>query len=306
MKPSLLPPGKPLVDVSLIIVHRGGVQMLRNCLNSLAEGCEGLKWEAIIVDNGSTDGSQRMVLAEFPEMQLLDMKANLGFTRGNNVGIRRARGRYIVLLNNDTVALPGCFAKALAVLDQEKTIGVAGLKLLNEDGSRQLSCRRFPSFQQALFNRYSLLTRLFPQNPYSRNYLMPDVDDSIRDVDWVSGACMVIRRRVVQQLGGLDERFFMYSEDVDYCLQAWQRGWRVTYVPVGEVYHLIGQTSGKFPFMPLMQRHLSMYKFYKKHYSRELLFLDLVTGLMVFLRMAVQLAVIYVRRTLAGSGRKSA
>ncbi|MGF1572898.1 MAG: glycosyltransferase family 2 protein [Sumerlaeia bacterium] len=299
---SMLPPGQPKVDLSIIIVHRGGVQMLRNCLSSLKSACGKLTWEAIIVDNGSSDGSQKMVVAEFPEMQLLDMKANLGFTRGNNVGISKAHGRYIVLLNNDTIAVESCFAAAVQYMEKDPTIGVAGLKLLNEDGSRQLSCRRFPSFEQALFNRYSLLTRLFPQNPYSKNYLMPDVDDTIRDVDWVSGACMLIRRKVVEQIGGLDERFFMYSEDVDYCLMTWQRGWRVAYLPVGEVFHLIGQTSSKFPFMPLMQRHLSMYKFYKKHYSRELLFLDLVTGLMVFLRMTVQLLVIFVQRTLNRNG----
>lgn len=303
---ALLPPGGPSVDVSLIIVHRGGVNMLRDCLNSLEASCSGLSWEAILVDNGSTDGSQRMVMEEFPAMTLLDMQANLGFTKGNNVGIARARGRYIVLLNNDTVALPRCFSQAVRYLDHDRKIGVAGLKLLNEDGSRQLSCRRFPSFQQALFNRYSLLTKLFPKNPYSRSYLMPDVDDSIRDVDWVSGACMVIRRRVIKQIGGLDERFFMYSEDVDYCLRAWQRGWRVTYLPVGEVYHLIGQTSSRFPFMPLTQRHLSMYKFYKKHYSRELLFLDLTTGLMVFLRMTLQLLTITLQRSLSGAKKGKA
>ncbi|MDX1973783.1 MAG: glycosyltransferase family 2 protein [Candidatus Sumerlaeia bacterium] len=295
-KPRLLPEGPATVDLTLIIVHRGGVALLRNCLNSLPAACEGLTWEAVVVDNGSTDGSQAMVRAEFPGIRLLDVGVNLGFTRGNNLGLRYAHGRHICLLNNDTVSLPGCFAKALAVMDADPTIGVAGLKLLNEDGSRQLSCRRFPSFQQALFNRYSLLTKLFPQNPYSRSYLMPDVDDSIRDVDWVSGACMVIPRRVVEKIGGLDEQFFMYSEDVDFCLRVWKAGWRVIYLPVGEVYHLIGQTSGRFPFMPLTQRHLSMYKFYKKHYSRELLFLDLLTGLMVLLRLALQLTVVFLGR----------
>jgi len=282
---------RPLLDLTIVVVHRNGPALLRECLASLADACAGLAWECIVVDNASTDESVAMARAEFPGMALIANRENLGFTKANNQGIRRARGRYVCLLNNDTKCRPRAFADALRYLDEHADIGVAGLKLLNADGSRQLSCRSFPGFSQALFNRYSVLTRLFPGNPYSRRYLMSDLDDDrVRNVDWVSGACMVVRREVVRKIGGLDARFFMYSEDVDYCLRAWKAGWRVAYVPVGEVFHYIGQTSSKFPFMPIVERHKSMYRFYKKHYSRELLFLDAATAAMVGVRCGAQLA----------------
>ncbi|MCB2154736.1 glycosyltransferase family 2 protein [bacterium] len=293
----------PDLDISLIIVHRNGVQLLRDCLQSLPAACAGITWEAIVVDNGSTDGSPEMVEKEFPEARLIPNKDNAGFTRANNQGLEIARGRYLVLLNNDTEALPDAFAKAVEYLDANTDVGTAGLKLLNPDRSRQLSCRRFPTFQQALFNRYSLLTRLFPNNPYSANYLMSDIeDDKIHDVDWVSGACLIARREVYDSIGGLDERFFMYSEDVDYCLRVWQARYRVIYLPIASVVHYIGQTSAKYPFMPILSRHRSMYRFYKKHYSRELIFLDVATAGMVTTRCVLQLVSVFFRRL----GRKTA
>ncbi|MEQ8819829.1 MAG: glycosyltransferase family 2 protein [Sumerlaeia bacterium] len=287
----------PLLDISLIIVNYNNADLLRACLESLPAACEGLTWEAIVVDNASADGAPNVVRTEFPEARLIANADNKGFTRANNQGLEIARGRYLCLLNNDTEARPGSFAAAVARMDERPEVGVAGLKLLNPDGSRQLSVRRFPSFQQALFNRYSILTRLFPNNPFSASYLMSDLEeDRERDVDWVSGACLVIRRDLFDRIGGLDEKFFMYSEDVDYCLRAWQAKTRVAYLPQGEVMHHIGKSSGKFPFMPLVQRHRSMYLFYKKHYSRELIFLDAVTFLMVWGRCGVQLVSVWAKR----------
>jgi len=278
------------VDISLIIVHRNNVPLLRDCLASLPAACSGLMWEAIVVDNASTDVSPQMVEEEFPETKLIRNRDNEGFTKANNQGLDIARGRYLVLLNNDTISKPEAFTKAVHYLDDAPRIGGAGLKLLNEDGSRQLSCRSFPGFQQALFNRYSFFTKAFPNNPYSKRYLMTDVlDDEIRPVDWVSGACLVVRREVFDAIGGLDERFFMYSEDVDWCLRIWKARYQVVYLPIGEIIHLIGQTSGRYPFMPIVERHRSMYKYYKKHYSRELLFLDIATALFVFARCVSKL-----------------
>lgn len=284
-------------DISLIIVHRNGTGLLRDCLASLPAACEGLDWEAIVVDNGSTDGSPAMVREEFPAITLIENGQNLGFTRANNQGLEVARGRLLVLLNNDTISNTRAFTEAVRFFDEHPDVGGAGLKLLNPDGTRQLSCRRFPSFQQALFNRYSLLTRLFPDNPFSAQYLMSDLDDDqLHDVDWVSGACLIVRREVYDKIGGLDERFFMYSEDVDWCLRIWQAGWRVVYAPVACVVHLIGQTSSRHPFLPIVERHKSMYRFYKKHYSRELIFLDVATAAMIATRCALLLAAACLRR----------
>ncbi len=277
-------------DLSVVVINLNGKALLRDCLESLRNAAPRHRLEIIVVDNGSTDGSPALVREEFPEAVLIENTQNLGFTRANNQGIECSTGRYVMLLNNDTRVLPGAFSEAIAYLDENRGAGVAGLKLLNEDGSLQLSCRRFPSFSQALFNRYSLLTRLFPNNRFSREYLMTDIQhDEIHDVDWVSGACLVIRRELLDEIGPLDERFFMYSEDVDYCYRAWQAGWRVVYLPFARVYHLIGQDTRKVKFRLTYERHRSMYMFYKKHYSRNLMLMDLVTFVTVVFRGAVHL-----------------
>ncbi len=291
------PPGSEVPDLSVVVINLNGKGLLRDCLESLRGAAPRHRLETIVVDNGSTDGSPQMVREDFPEAVLVENEENLGFTRANNQGIERARGRYVMLLNNDTRVLPGAFSEAVEYLDEHRSTGVAGLKLLNEDGSLQLSCRRFPSFSQALFNRYSLLTQLFPNNRFSREYLMTDIQhDRIQEVDWVSGACLVIRRDLLEEIGPLDERFFMYSEDVDYCYRAWQSGWRVVYLPFAQVYHLIGQDTKKVKFKLTYERHRSMYKFYKKHYSRNLMLMDIVTFVTIVLRGAVHLGGAFVQQ----------
>lgn len=288
------------VDISLIIVQFGGVGLLRACLASLPAACSSITHEVIVVDNASPDDSVAMVGREFPHVRVIANATNAGFTRANNQGIAIARGRHMCLLNNDTESHPGAFDAAVHYLDANADIGVVGLKLLNTDGSRQASCRRFPGLLQSLFNRTSLMTRLFPNNPYSTGYLMTDLtDDASHDVDWVSGACLVVRRAVTDKIGGLDEAFFMYSEDVDFCLRVWRGGWRVVYYPGGVVTHHSGASSGRMPYYPIMARHRSMWVFYKKHYSRELLFLDAAVLGLVMVRCAVQLGAVALRRAFA-------
>lgn len=279
-------------DLTVVIVNMNGKKILDDCLKSLREAAPRHQLEVHVVDNASEDDSMKMVREKYPECLIVENSDNLGFTKANNQGIKPSKGRYILLLNNDTRVLPGAFSKAIEWMDQNPTVGCSGLRLLNEDGSLQLSCRRFPSFSQALFNRYSLLTKLLPNNKFSQDYLMSgQKHDEVQDVDWVSGACLMFRRSVYNKIGGLDERFFMYSEDVDYCYQVWQGGWRVVYLPIAEVYHLIGQSSKKLRFKVTVWRHRSMYKFFKKHYSRNLMFVDAITALMVWMRCAVQLAI---------------
>lgn len=281
-------PSRP--DMSVVVINMNGRKLLDDCLESLRGAAPRHKLEVLVVDNGSSDGSPDMVREKFPEVDLTVNTRNLGFTKANNQGIERSHGRYVLLLNNDTRVLPNAFSEWIDYLDKHPDIGAAGLKLLNADGSLQLSCRRFPSFSQAIFNRYSLLTRLFPNNRFSRAYLMMDIEHGkVQDVDWVSGACLLFRRSVLEEIGALDERFFMYSEDVDYCYRVWQGGWRVTYLPIAEVFHLIGQDTKKLRIKLTYERHRSMYKFYKKHYSRNLMFLDFVTMSMIALRCLQQL-----------------
>ncbi|MCC6546168.1 glycosyltransferase [Candidatus Sumerlaeota bacterium] len=278
-------------DLSVIVVNFNCRGLLRDCLESLAGAAPQRELEIIVVDNASSDGAPQMVREQFPHVKLIANADNRGFTHANNQGIEIARGRYMLLLNNDTRVLPAAFEKAIAWMDRNPDAGAAGLKLLNEDGSLQLSCRRFPSFSQALFNRHSALTRIFPANKFSREYLMTDFrHDRIQDVDWVSGACLMLRREIHEQIGGLDERFFMYSEDVDYCYRVWAAGHRVVYLPFARVTHLIGQSSRRNRALTIRERHRSMYRFYKKHYSRSLMFVDLVTWTMIKARCGMMLA----------------
>lgn len=281
--------------------------MLRDCLQSVASACEGITHETLLIDNGSTDESVAMVRRDFPQVRLKANATNTGFTRANNQGLRAARGRYLALLNNDTICHAGAFTALVRELEATPDAGIAAPKLLNSDGTRQFSFRSFPGFQQALFSRESLLTRIFPDNPYSTKYLKADdPGDAPQDVDWVSGACFVIRRDLYEKIGGLDESFFMYSEDVDYCMRCWEAGYRVIYRPAGVVTHLGGQTSSRTPFLPIFERHRSMYRFYKKHYSRELLFLDAATAVVVSLRCATLLGVEALRRVAPATGGDSA
>jgi len=162
---------------------------------------------------------------------------------------------------------------------------------VNEDGTLQHSARSFPSYEHFFFGRYSLLTRLFPRNPYSRKFLNLDWDHSgIRDVDWLSGACLLHRREVLDQLGSLDEQFYMYFEDVDFCRRAHEKGWKVQYQPECRVLHYIGVSSGHARRRMLFRRHQSIWRYYLKYFRRNLV-KDVVIATGLFVRCLFQMAV---------------
>jgi hypothetical protein len=170
-------------------------------------------------------------------------------------------------LNPDTEVHEGALATLIAFADAHPEAGIVGAKLLNGDGSLQYSCRTFPTLMNGFF-RDTPLGRLFPQNRYNRDYLMKDWDHrSPREVDWVSGAAMLIRREALEEIGGLDESFFMYCEDVDLCYRAHQRGWKVMYCPDAVITHLIARASDQNVAAMLMERHRSMFRFFRKHYA---------------------------------------
>lgn len=274
-------------QLSVIVTNRNTKDVLRACLSSLrADLARGLV-EVIVVDNGSTDGSPQMVTADFPEVRLLALPENRGFAVANNLGMRLARGRYFLVLNSDTEIRGDALLRICEFMDAHPDVGALGPKLLNTDGSLQYSCRRFPSFRTALFHRYSLMTRFFPKNRYSSQYLMTDVGhDHIMDVDWVSGAALVVRREIFETLGGFDEHFFMYAEDVDWCYRIKQAGWRVVYFPEAEIVHHIGTSTRLVPYAMTFERHRSMWRFYRKHYSRSVVLVDVATFCGIALRCA--------------------
>lgn len=240
---------------------------LRACLESLPGGTRDFaSIEVVVVDNASTDGSPDMVAREFPHVALLRAQSNEGFSGGNNRALQHLTAPYAFLLNSDATVAPGALDDLLDFADQTPDAGIIGPKVLNPDGSLQYSCRRFPTFAAGLF-RNVYLGRLFPNNRPASDYLMQDFDhESVRDVDWVSGCALLIRRTCLETIGLLDARtFFMYCEDMDWCLRAHNSGFGVSYFPGALVTHAIGKSSDQVAERMIIEHHRSMWRFYKKH-----------------------------------------
>lgn len=254
--------------LSVIIVNFNSGAFLVRCLESLERNLTGVAHEVCVVDNASTDGSADEVAARFEGVILVRCEANGGFSRGVNVGLAHTGGDAVMWMNPDAELCDAGVADVLRYLEANPGVGIAGPQVISPDGTTQLSCRSWPGYKTAIFNRYSLLTRLVPNNPYSREYLNADWDhSSLREVDWVSGCCLLHRRQVATEIGGLDEGFFMYCEDVDFCRRAVQAGWKVTYVPAMRVlHHIAGSTRGVRRRM-ILERHRSMWRYYRKHFS---------------------------------------
>jgi GT2 family glycosyltransferase len=276
-------------DLSVIILNYNAAAHVYRCLNSLAAGCEGLTYETIVVDNASPRPGIAQAVAAFPGVRLVRRERNGGFSAGVNTGIASARAAAILTLNPDTTLSPGAAAAMVAYLRAHPETGVIGPRLLNEDGTLQLSCRRFPDFRAALFNRYSLLTRLVPRNRFSSHYLMTDFDHArTADVDWLSGAAMLLNRSALDRVGLFDERYFFAVEDVDLCRRMHAAGFRVVYLPRATVTHRIGGSSRTAPNRVIIARHRGMWLYYRT-YLRGGPLLDITTGAGILARCLAML-----------------
>lgn len=251
----------------ICVVSWNAREDLRACLASIpASTAAPESVEVHVVDNASSDGSADMVAKEFPHARLTQTGANLGFGGANNVAYADLAAPYALLLNSDAILHPGSLDALLAFADASPDAGIIGPKVLNPDGSIQYSCRRWPTFAAGLF-RNVYLGRLFPGNRPASDYLMQDFDHAdTRDVDWVSGCALVIRRDCLEHIGPLDDKsFFMYCEDMDWCLRAHNAGWRVVYFPHSVVTHAIGRSSDKAADRMIWEHSRSMWRFYQKH-----------------------------------------
>lgn len=253
-------------DLSITICSWNTRKELRECLQSIHNRLGEAKIETIVFENASEDESGEMVESEFPWVKLLRSNINLGFGKGHNLAMEAASGRYLMPLNSDTIVHENAFSAIVSFMDAHLEIGILGPKLLNPDGSLQFSCRQFPTPIAALF-RNTPLGKLFPKNRYSREYLMQDWQhDEPREVDWVSGAALCIRRECYQKIGGFDEQFFMYLEDVDWCKRTADAGYKVVYFPNATITHAIGKSTDRVANAMIRQFHYSMMLFYRKHY----------------------------------------
>ncbi len=247
------------MSLAAAIINYNTREDLRRCLRSLGgAGAE----QIVVVDNGSTDGSQDMVRAEFPQVCLLDNPGNRGYSSACNCGIEATGTEYVFILNSDT-EFPDGLEKLIAHMDAHPELGAVGPMLLNGDGSVQMSCRKFPSVWGSLF--HGLLGDWLPDNPFTRHYHMKDFDHGLAcEVDWVSGAAVLLRREALDVAGLFDEGYFMYVEDVDLCYRLWQAGWHVGYCPEVRVVHYIGRTSRQQSARMLLEHHRSMYRYFRK------------------------------------------
>ncbi len=238
--------GRRDIDLTVVIVNWNVRELLRRCLRSVlasaAASVPPLGLQIIVVDNGSSDGSADMVRAEFPDVRLIANADNPGFAAANNQGLALARGRYVLLLNPDTECLGDSLPALVRYADAHPDVGLVGPQLLNSDGSVQSSRRRFPTLATALFES-TWLEPWAPQRVLERYRLLDQPDDAILDVDWVTGAAMLARREAVETVGGLDEGYFMYSEEMDWCRQIKVAGWRVVYFPAVQIVHHVGKSS---------------------------------------------------------------
>ncbi len=257
------------MDLSVIIVNYKSREPLLACLRALRAdaAAAGLCLETVVVDNDSRDGTPEALAAEFPEARAIVNDANVGYARAVNRGLSATTAPLALVMNPDCETRPGALRALVGHMGERPRTAIAGPKILNTDGSLEFSARAFPDHLTFLFNRYSLLTRWFPNNRFSRRYLLTDWDHaSAREVDWVSGACMLARRAAVEQVGGMDEAFFMFNEDVDWCRRMKQAGWNVTYEPSAVVVHHIGASRSHVAARVIWGRHLGMIHYFRKHH----------------------------------------
>ncbi len=256
-----------MLDLSISIVNWNTRDLLRNCLRSIYETTHQISYEIFVVDNASSDGSYQMIEREFPQVRLLRNEENLGFAQANNQALKRSQGRYILLLNPDTIVLERAFAKMVEFMDGNPKVGALGPRILNEDRSLQFSCYSFPTISTFLFHITHLDT-LFPKNRLMGKYRMSYWDhNDIREVDWVTGACLMVRQEVIQRIGLLDEDYFMFSEDLDWCYRIKRLGWKVYYLPKAEVIHLRSQATQRDRERMETATHITRLLFFSKHYD---------------------------------------
>lgn len=300
-------------EISTIIVNYNTRQLLRNCLASILTG-ESRKIEVIVVDNHSSDSSATMVRTEFPDVQLIENSRNLGFAKANNQAIRQASGKYVLLLNSDTVVQQEAIGTMAEYMDSEPDAGAVACRLLDANGAIQASIGRQsgPGLMRQIL-RLSGISRLirgermrrflrrylgFAIGSTVRSYLDPYVTNTALEVESISGACLMLRRQAIDQVGLLDENFFMYLEDLDYCLRLRNAGWKLYYLPTVQIVHLIGQSSGGRMRKYSMHAYRSLFYFYQKHYSPSTLVL---MRLAVFLTMSARWAWNSLRGLFSGS-----
>jgi GT2 family glycosyltransferase len=280
-------PDSPRLMVSIVIVSWNAKDYLRQCLASLFTGACRHPMEVIVVDNASSDGSAESVAQDYPRVQLIRNATNLGFARANNIGMSAATGKYACLINSDVKVLPGCLDRLVDYQEDHPDVGMVGPRIIGGDGKCQRSCRGFPTVWN-MFCRALALDTLFPGTRAFTGYSLRHwPQDTCRAVDILSGCFWLVRRKALAEVGMLDESFFMYGEDMDWCKRFWKHGWKLAFIPSAEAIHYGGASSANAPVRFYIERHRADLQYWQKHHSRPAVwFYFLVTCLHLLLRLA--------------------
>ncbi len=257
------------VKLSVVILCWNDLRVIAGCLRSIFAGTHETSLDVIVSDNGSTDGSIEFIHQNYPAVRVLENRANLGFAKGNNVGIRASCGEYVLILNPDTIIHDGALDKFVAFADRNPNAGAFGCRVLNADGSYQVSARLFPTVWRYWVNALYLkklqrFSSLFAYEEYTGWK-----GDTERDVDWQSGCCVLFRRELLEKVHGFDEQFFYHFEEVDLCRRVWNAGASIRFTPDAVITHLGGQSVNRFPVRFEIEKHRSRYRYFYKHFGRK-------------------------------------
>ena len=280
------------MDLSIVIVSYNTLDLLRNCIKSIYENTKDMEYEIWVVDNQSKDGSLEMVEKEFPQVKLIRNSINGGFSQANNLAINQCKNsKYVLILNPDTIVPKETLEETVNFMNEHQDIGCIGCKVVKPDGNLDRACKRgFPSPWNSL--TYLLkLDKLFPKSKlfggYNATYINEDEES---EIDSLVGAFMMLRQETIKQVGLLDDTFFMYGEDIDWCYRIKQAGWKNYYYPKVEIIHYKGESSKKQSTRMIGEFHKSMLIFYNKHYKYKYnIFVTALTYIGIYLKWGVSL-----------------
>jgi len=255
------------MDISVVIVAWNAKRYLELCLDSLEAAPPRRSLEVIVVDNASSDDTIETIETRYPWVKLIKSPENLGFSRGNNVGIRQCQGRYIALVNPDVQVLPGCLDALADFLDQNPKVGNVGPRVLNPDMTLQSTCRRFPTLWNNFCSATGLATKFKDSRFFAGEHMFYFQHDRTLAVDILVGCFSMIRRETFRTVGLLDEGLFMYGDDVDWCRRAWKAGWKVVFYPGARAIHDRGKTTAPFPVRFAVAQQKSVLYYWSKHHG---------------------------------------
>jgi GT2 family glycosyltransferase len=255
------------VTLSIVILCWNDSKVISDCLRSIYQATRSIEFEVIVSDNGSTDGSLELIRRDYPQVHVIENPGNLGFARGNNAGIAKSRGKYVLILNPDTIVHDHALEKLVAFAERHLKAGAFGCRVLNRDGSYQGSARPFPTILRdwiaALYMRpLGYLSDWFISDKY-----VGWNGNSERIIDWQSGCCVMFRSSVLKALGGFDSQFFYHFEEVDLCRRVWNAGYAIVYTPEATITHLGGHSVNRFPLRFALEKYRSRYRYFYKHFG---------------------------------------